>query len=49
MRETFVASATELLADPRTTIVLADISAAAFAPAARRYPTGCSTSGSGNS
>ncbi|MFC8618183.1 transketolase family protein [Micromonospora purpureochromogenes] len=38
MRETFVASATELLADPRTTIVLADISAAAFAPAARRYP-----------
>ncbi|WP_346537612.1 transketolase [Micromonospora sp. DPT] len=38
MRETFVASATDLLADPRTAIVLADISAAAFAPAARRYP-----------
>ncbi|MEH0821964.1 MULTISPECIES: transketolase family protein [unclassified Micromonospora] len=38
MRETFIASATELLADPRTTIVLADISADAFAPAARRYP-----------
>lgn len=38
MRETFIASATELLADPRTTIVLADISADAFAPAARRHP-----------
>ncbi|GAA4580381.1 transketolase [Micromonospora coerulea] len=38
MRETFVRTATALLDDPRTTIVLADISAAAFAPAARRYP-----------
>ncbi|WP_200212372.1 transketolase family protein [Micromonospora coerulea] len=38
MRETFVTTATALLDDPRTTIVLADISAAAFAPAARRYP-----------
>ncbi|MEU5943034.1 transketolase [Micromonospora sp. NPDC047548] len=38
MRDTFVASATELLDDPRTTIVLADISAAAFGPAALRYP-----------
>ncbi|ROT34281.1 transketolase family protein [Micromonospora sp. HM5-17] len=39
MRETFVASATDLLAeDPRTAVVLADISAALFAPAARRHP-----------
>lgn len=38
MRETFVTTASELLDDPRTTIVLADISAAAFAPAARRHP-----------
>ncbi|SCG51184.1 transketolase family protein [Micromonospora inositola] len=38
MRETFVTTATALLDDPRTTIVLADISAAAFAPAALRHP-----------
>ncbi|MEU2612575.1 transketolase [Micromonospora sp. NPDC007271] len=38
MRETFVATATAFLDDPRTTVVLADISAAAFAPAAERYP-----------
>ncbi|MGW5667544.1 transketolase family protein [Micromonospora sp. NPDC003776] len=38
MRDTFVATATEFLADPRTAVVLADISAAAFAPAADRHP-----------
>jgi len=39
MRETFVTAATELLAeDPRTALVLADISADSFAPAARRHP-----------
>ncbi|MBW4703810.1 MULTISPECIES: transketolase family protein [unclassified Micromonospora] len=38
MRDTFVASATRFLDDPRTTIVLADISADAFAEAGRRYP-----------
>jgi transketolase len=39
MRETFIDTTTELLAeDPRTAVVLADISAAAFAPAARRHP-----------
>ncbi|OKI57993.1 transketolase family protein [Micromonospora sp. CB01531] len=38
MRDTFVATATTFLDDPRTTIVLADISAAAFAPAAERHP-----------
>ncbi|TDC38742.1 transketolase [Micromonospora sp. KC213] len=38
MREAFVDTATRFLDDPRTTIVLADISAAAFAPAAARYP-----------
>ncbi|SCE71765.1 transketolase [Micromonospora viridifaciens] len=38
MRDTFVATATAFLDDPRTTVVLADISAAAFAPAAERYP-----------
>ncbi|WBB65892.1 transketolase [Micromonospora sp. WMMD812] len=39
MRETFVHTATDLLAeDPRTALVLADISAAAFAPAAERHP-----------
>ncbi|HET6534104.1 MAG TPA: transketolase [Actinoplanes sp.] len=39
MRETFVATTTALLdEDPRTAVVLADISAAAFAPAARRHP-----------
>ncbi|MFJ8581598.1 transketolase family protein [Micromonospora sp. NPDC093277] len=38
MRETFVAEAAAFLDDPRTTIVLADISAAAFAPAAERHP-----------
>ncbi|MEH0842937.1 transketolase [Micromonospora sp. CPCC 205711] len=38
MRENFVDTATALLDDPRTTIVLADISAASFAPAARRHP-----------
>ena len=38
MRDAFVTTASELLDDPRTTIVLADISAAAFTPAARRHP-----------
>ncbi|WP_067509523.1 transketolase family protein [Actinoplanes sp. TFC3] len=39
MRETFIATTTELLAeDPRTALVLADISAAAFEPARRRHP-----------
>ncbi|TDC77583.1 transketolase [Micromonospora sp. KC606] len=38
MREAFVDTATRFLDDPRTTIVLADISAAAFDPAAARYP-----------
>ncbi|MEV6598897.1 transketolase [Actinoplanes sp. NPDC051346] len=39
MRETFVATTTALLeADPRTAVVLADISASAFAPAMRRHP-----------
>ncbi len=39
MRERFVAEAEALLAeDPRTALVLADISAAAFEPAARRHP-----------
>ncbi|MFC4149389.1 transketolase family protein [Micromonospora mangrovi] len=39
MRETFIDTMTGLLAeDPRTAVVLADISAAAFAPAARRHP-----------
>ncbi|ASW57216.1 transketolase family protein [Plantactinospora sp. KBS50] len=39
MRDTFVGTSTALLAeDPRTALVLADISAADFAPAARRHP-----------
>ncbi|RKN46482.1 transketolase family protein [Micromonospora endolithica] len=39
MRDTFVDTTTDLLAeDPRTALVLADISADAFAPAARRHP-----------
>jgi transketolase len=39
MRETFVAATTALLEDdPRTAVVLADISADAFAPAMRRHP-----------
>ncbi|WFE42504.1 transketolase [Micromonospora sp. WMMD998] len=38
MRDVFVSSAEEVLADPRSVLVLADISAAAFAPAATRYP-----------
>lgn len=39
MRETFVDAATTLLDDdPRTAVVLADISASAFEPAARRHP-----------
>jgi transketolase len=39
MRETFVATTTNLLdEDPRTALVLADISADAFAPAGRRHP-----------
>lgn len=39
MRDTFVKTTTALLADdPRTALVLADISADAFAPAARRHP-----------
>jgi transketolase len=39
MRETFVATTTELLADdPRTALVLADISAEAFVPALRSHP-----------
>lgn len=39
MRDTFIDTTTAILAeDPRTALVLADISAAAFAPAARRHP-----------
>ena len=39
MRETFVATTTALLdEDPRTALVLADISADAFEPARRRHP-----------
>ncbi|SCG59583.1 transketolase family protein [Micromonospora coxensis] len=39
MRETFIDTMTDLLAeDPRTAVVLADISAASFVPAARRHP-----------
>lgn len=39
MRDTFVDTTTALLADdPRTALVLADISAALFAPAAARHP-----------
>jgi transketolase len=39
MRDTFVATTTALLEeDPRTALVLADISADAFAPAMRRHP-----------
>ncbi|MDG4834525.1 transketolase [Solwaraspora sp. WMMD1047] len=39
MRAAFIDTATEILADdPRTALVLADISAASFAPAARRHP-----------
>lgn len=39
MRETFIDTMTDLLAeDPRTAVVLADISAASFAPAAQRHP-----------
>jgi transketolase len=39
MRESFVATTTDLLdEDPRTALVLADISADAFAPAMRRHP-----------
>ncbi|WP_422774525.1 transketolase family protein [Plantactinospora sp. WMMC1484] len=39
MRETFIDTTTTLLEDdPRTAVVLADISAASFAPAARRHP-----------
>jgi transketolase len=39
MRETFVATTTALLdEDPRTAVVLADISADAFAPALHRHP-----------
>lgn len=39
MRDTFVATATALLEeDPRTAVVLADISADAFVPAMRRHP-----------
>ncbi|WP_091576801.1 transketolase family protein [Micromonospora sediminicola] len=38
MREEFVRTAEEVLADPRSVIVLADISAAAFEPAAARHP-----------
>ncbi|MGK5737830.1 transketolase family protein [Micromonospora sp. URMC 103] len=39
MRQTFVDTTTALLADdPRTALVLADISAAAFEPAAARHP-----------
>ncbi|MBE1486266.1 hypothetical protein H4W31_001904 [Plantactinospora soyae] len=49
MRDTFTNTATALLDDdPRTAIVLADISASAFAPAARRHPDRYSTSGSVN-
>ncbi|TCB92752.1 transketolase [Micromonospora zingiberis] len=39
MRESFIDTTTDLLAeDPRTALVLADISAASFAPAAARHP-----------
>jgi transketolase len=39
MRDTFIATTTALLADdPRTAVVLADISAGDFAPAMRRHP-----------
>ena len=39
MRDTFIATTTALLTeDPRTALVLADISADAFAPALRRHP-----------
>ncbi|MGC4897022.1 transketolase family protein [Micromonospora sp. DT31] len=38
MRDVFVTTTEEVLADPRTTVVLADISADAFEPAAARYP-----------
>src|SRR5215471_3966127 len=39
MRERFATTATELLdTDPRLALVLADISTAQFAPAARRHP-----------
>lgn len=39
MRERFVATASDLLdADPRVAVVLADITASAFAPAAARHP-----------
>ena len=39
MRDTFIATTTALLdEDPRTAVVLADISADAFAPARRRHP-----------
>src|ERR1700691_2753945 len=39
MRERFIATATELLdTDARLAVVLADISAAQFAPAAARHP-----------
>jgi transketolase len=39
MRDQFIAATTALLdGDPRTALVLADISAAPFAPAARRHP-----------
>jgi transketolase len=39
MRAAFIDTATEILADdPRTALVLADISTANFAPAARRHP-----------
>jgi transketolase len=39
MRDTFIAATTALLdEDPRTALVLADISAAQFGPAARRHP-----------
>ena len=39
MRETFTATATDLLdEDPRTAVVLADISSDAFEPARRRHP-----------
>ena len=39
MRERFVATASDLLdADPRLAVVLADITAAQFAPAATKHP-----------
>jgi transketolase len=38
VRETFVTTASAFLDDPRTAVVLADISADAFAPAAARFP-----------